>query len=85
MKLGFSYIGLIWLVMLFVPNFIWMKNKPKDYEEYAKKENKVLLAFERVGPTLAALPVATARVANCGKPSCVAKSLNVLFSGRMSR
>ena len=49
MKLGFSYIGLIWLVMLFVPNFIWMKNKPKDYEEYAKKENKVLLAFERVG------------------------------------
>ena len=49
MKLGFSYIGLIWLVMLFVPNFIWMKNKPKDYEEHAKKENKVLLAFERVG------------------------------------
>lgn len=49
MQLGFSYIGLIWLVMLFVPNFIWMKNKPKDYEEYAKKENKVLLAFERVG------------------------------------
>ena len=49
MKLGFSYIGLIWLVMLFVPNFIWMKNKPKDYEEYAKKENKVLLAIERVG------------------------------------
>ena len=49
MTLGFSYIGLIWLVMLFVPNFIWMKNKPKDYEEYAKKENKVLLVFERAG------------------------------------
>ena len=49
MTLGFSYIGLIWLVMLFVPNFIWMKNKPKDYEQYAKKENKVLLVFERVG------------------------------------
>jgi len=49
MQLGFSYIGLIWLVMLFIPNFIRMKNKPKDYEEYAKKENKVLLAFERVG------------------------------------
>ena len=49
MKLGFSYIGLIWLIMLFVPNFIWMKNKPKGYEEHVKKENKVLLAFERVG------------------------------------
>ena len=48
MKLGFSYIGLIWLIMLFVPNFIWMKNKPKDYEN-AKKENIVLLIFERVG------------------------------------
>ena len=49
MKLGFSYIGLIWLIMLFVPNFIWMKNKPQGYEEHAKNENKVLLVFERVG------------------------------------
>ncbi|MBR4404488.1 MAG: alpha/beta hydrolase [Clostridiales bacterium] len=49
MTIGFSYIGLIWLIMLFVPNFIWTKNKPKDYDEYAKKENKVLLVFERVG------------------------------------
>ena len=43
MTIGFSYIGLIWLIMLFVPNFIWMKNKPKDYEEYAKKENADLV------------------------------------------
>ena len=49
MQLGFSYIGLIWLIMLFVPNFIWTKNQPKDYDTYAKNENKVLLAFERVG------------------------------------
>ena len=49
MQLGFSYIGLIWLLMLFIPNFIWMKNKPKGYEEYAKKENKVLVVFERIG------------------------------------
>ena len=39
---GFSYIGLIWLLMLFVPNIIWTKNKPLGYEESAKKENKVL-------------------------------------------
>ena len=49
MCLGFSYIGLIWLIMLLVPNFIWMKNKPKDYEEYVHHENKVLLFFERAG------------------------------------
>lgn len=49
---GFSYIGLIYLIMLFVPNMIWTKNKPKDYEQYAEKENKALLAFERVGEVL---------------------------------
>lgn len=49
MKFGFSYVGLLWLIMLFVPNIIWTKNKPKDYDEYASHENKVLLFFERVG------------------------------------
>ena len=49
MSFGFSYVGLIWLIMLFVPNLIWMKNKPKDYEEYVHKENKVLLILERLG------------------------------------
>ena len=49
---GFSYIGLIWLLMLFVPNIIWTKNKPSGYEESEKKENKILLIFERVGQAL---------------------------------
>ncbi len=40
MTFGFSYIGLIWLLMLLIPNFIWTKNQPKDYEKYAAKENK---------------------------------------------
>lgn len=52
MHFGFSYIGLIFLVMLFVPNLFWTKNKPKDYEKYVKNENKILLAFERVGEVL---------------------------------
>lgn len=46
---GFSYIGLIFLLMLFIPNFFWTKNKPKDYDQYARKENKVLLILERAG------------------------------------
>ena len=49
MRFGFSYIGLIWLILLFVPNMIWTKNKPQDFEKYAESENKVLLALERVG------------------------------------
>lgn len=49
MSFGFSYIGLLWLVMLMVPNIIWTKNKPADYEKYVVNENKVLLALERAG------------------------------------
>lgn len=49
---GFSFIGLIFLMMLTVPNIIWTKNKPKNYEEYGKNENKLLLTLERIGQVL---------------------------------
>lgn len=49
MNFGFSYIGLIYLMMLMIPNMIWSKNKPLNYDKYSKNENKVLLVFERVG------------------------------------
>ena len=49
---GFSYIGLIFLLMLFIPNIIWTKHKPKDYEKYVVNENKVLLLFEKIGEIL---------------------------------
>ncbi|NLL90818.1 MAG: hypothetical protein GX222_00140 [Ruminococcaceae bacterium] len=52
MNFGFSYVGLVFLLMLTVPNIIWTKNQPKDYEKYVIKENKVLLAFERIGQIL---------------------------------
>lgn len=45
--LGFSYVGLIYLLMLWIPNTIWSKNKPIDYN--TARENKILLLFERVG------------------------------------
>lgn len=47
---GFSYVGLIFLTMLFIPNIIWSKNQPQGYNP--KNENKILLAFERVGEVL---------------------------------
>lgn len=49
---GFSYIGLIYLLMLFIPNIIWAKRQPEGYAELAKNENKVLLLFERAGQAL---------------------------------
>lgn len=44
---GFSYVGLIFLLMLTVPNLIWTRHQPKGYDY--RNENKVLLIFERVG------------------------------------
>lgn len=49
---GFSYVGLLYLLMLFIPNIIWTKYQPEGYEEYSTKENKVLLMFERIGEAL---------------------------------
>lgn len=52
MHFGFSYIGLIFLLMLMVPNLMWTKNKPKDYEKYVVNENKLLVILERIGEVM---------------------------------
>ena len=52
MQFGFSYIGLIFLVLLMVPNIIWTKNQPKGYDTYVVNENKILLTMERIGEVL---------------------------------
>lgn len=52
MQFGFSIVGVAFLAMLFVPNIKWAKNQPLGYEEIAKRENKLLLMFERVGQVL---------------------------------
>ena len=38
--------------MLFIPNGIWAKNRPKDYDKYAENENRLLLFLERLGEGL---------------------------------
>lgn len=47
---GFSYVGLVFLLMLFITNIIWAKHLPQGYT--AEKENKFLLIFERIGQAL---------------------------------
>lgn len=52
MHFGFSYIGLIFIVMLMVPNLFWTKNLPRNYERYVANEKRILLFLERVGEVL---------------------------------
>lgn len=49
MHFGFSYMGLIFLLMLTAPNLLWTKNKPADYESYVGNEKKILVLLERIG------------------------------------
>lgn len=48
--LGFSYVGLIFMLMLLIPNLLWMKKQPQGYS--AEKENRFLALLELVGEAL---------------------------------
>lgn len=48
--LGFSYTGLLFMFMLFIPNLIWTNKQPQGYS--AENENKLLVVLERVGEVL---------------------------------
>lgn len=52
MHFGFSYIGMIFILMLMAPNLMWTKNKPKEYEKYVVNESKVLVILERIGEVM---------------------------------
>ena len=69
MHLGFSYVGVIFLLMLIIPNIIWSNNQPKDYEKYVVNENKVLLALERVGEVLVSTVCLIFKDLNIGRVS----------------
>ncbi|MCI8361355.1 MAG: hypothetical protein HFE86_08485 [Clostridiales bacterium] len=49
---GFSYIGCIYLLLLFIPNGIWAKYKPKDYDALTGREPKFLRLLEGLGQAL---------------------------------
>lgn len=52
MHLGFSYVGLIYLCMLCLPNIFWSQHKPQYYDQYVKNEKRSLLICERIGDVL---------------------------------
>lgn len=45
--LGFSYMGLAFLLCLLVPNLLWRRARPRGYDP--SHENRLLLALERTG------------------------------------
>ncbi|MCL2513874.1 MAG: hypothetical protein FWF08_08225 [Oscillospiraceae bacterium] len=47
---GFSYIGLIYMLMIEAPNIMWARRKPEGYDPSG--ENKILIIFERAGQVL---------------------------------
>lgn len=66
---GFSYVGLIYLLMLFLPNLLWTKNQPKDYEKYVGNERRALVILERLGEVLVSCCVLIFSDFNFGQPS----------------
>ena len=57
-KIGFCVTGLIYLIMLFVPNIIWARwYRPAGYAEAEKHESRALLALERAGQAAATVSV----------------------------
>ena len=50
--LGFSYIGFVYLLLLFIPNIIWAIDKNKINPSSLFTENRVLLLLERSGQIL---------------------------------
>ena len=49
-RFGFSYIGALFLILLFLPNLLWTQNLPQSYT--AKGENRILQGLERLGEIL---------------------------------
>ena len=52
---GFSYVGLLFLLLLFIPNIIWARKKPQGYT--SESENKTLQMLERIGEVLTTICV----------------------------
>lgn len=69
LNFGFSYVGLIFQLMLFLPNLLWTKNQPKDYEKYIKNEKRSLLILERIGEVLVCCCSLIFTDFNLGQPS----------------
>ena len=48
MTVGISYIGIIWILALFIPNIIFIKNRPADFDKLGA-EDKILGILEKIG------------------------------------
>ena len=56
-EFGFSWAGVAFLAMLFVPNILWARNQPPGYRELACSESGALAILERIGEVAACVTV----------------------------
>lgn len=49
---GFSYMGALYIALLLVPNLLAAKRLPSGLSALSQNENRILLAFERIGQIL---------------------------------
>lgn len=57
MHFGFSYMGLLFLALLIIPNLIWTRHQPRDYDKYVGNENRLLGIYGKNLPMLAAVVI----------------------------
>lgn len=60
-ELGFSWLGLLFLICLFVPNILFGQNMPQDYKELSAEEPAGLLMLERTGQATVSFLILFAR------------------------
>ena len=81
-RVGFSWVGVVFLVMLFVPNLAWAKHKPQGYGQDGQAESRLLLALERLGQaTVTCLVLITADLDCPGGWLAAALGLMLLYEG----
>lgn len=65
--LGFSIAGLVFLLIILVPNLLYLKFPP--HNKITMKENRVLVVFERIGQVACAICLLIFSDLNIGEPS----------------
>lgn len=81
-QFGFSFAGAVFLAMLFAPNIAWARHKPQGYGQGGQRENRLLLALERVGQAaVTCLVLVSANLDRWGGWLAAAFVLMLLYEG----
>lgn len=66
---GFSFIGLVFLAMLFVPNLLFASAAPEAFSALSAQEPRILVVLERTGQVLSCVFLLCTRSLRIGAPN----------------